>query len=75
MTVLETFTDKHKQIKEKLKSIVLPIDGSATQICWNIGTNLNVSGTTVKNYLCGEVKDGYLAEAIYSEFKRIKKLK
>jgi len=54
MTVLETFTDKHKQIKEKLKSIVLPIDGSATQICWNIGTNLNVSGTTVKNYLCGE---------------------
>lgn len=75
MTVLETFNERREQIKSKLKSIELPTDGSATQLCWNIGTNLNVTGPTVRNYLSGEVKDGYLAEAIYDEFKRIRKIK
>ena len=72
MTALEAFNNRHKLIKAKLKTITLPTDGSATQMCWHIGTTLNVSGPTVKNYICGDIKDGYLGEAIYTEFKRLK---
>lgn len=72
MTVLDTFKKRHNEIRKKLMSIELPEDGSATQLCWNVGSNLNVSGPTIKNYLTGEIKDGFLAEAIHGEFKRLK---
>lgn len=72
MTTLETLNKKRTDIKQKLSSIILPQDGTETQLCWNVGTALKVSGPTVKNYINGGIKDGYLAEAIYAEFKRLK---
>lgn len=75
MAALETYIGKHNEIKEKLSRVIIPNDGNATNIYWAIGSTLQVSGTTVKNYLSGEIKDGYLAEAIYSEFKRLKMCK
>lgn len=62
---------KRAEIIGKLNRIRLPKDGNATSLCWTVGTALNISGPTVKNYLNGDVKDGYLAEAIYSEFVRL----
>lgn len=72
MTALQEFNKKRSIIISKLSKIELPSDGNATNICWNVGSALQITGPTVKNYLSGEVKDGYLAEAIYSEFKRLK---
>lgn len=72
MTTLEALDKKREEMKEKMKTIVLPTDVSPNNIFWTIGTALNISGTTVKNYFSGEIKDGYLAEAIYNEFKRLK---
>lgn len=72
MTAVETYNQKHETIKEKMASVSLPTDGTATQVCWSIGAALDISGTTVKNYAEGEIKDGYLAEAIFAEFKRLK---
>lgn len=67
----EEFDLRHKQIKEKLTSIELP-EGTGTNICWAVAGSLKITGQTVKNYLVGNIKDGYLAEAIYKEFKRLK---
>lgn len=67
----EEFHFRHKQIKEKLTAIDLP-EGSGTNTCWAVAGSLGVTGQTVKNYLEGNIKDGFLAEAIYKEFKRLK---
>lgn len=67
----EEFETRHKDIKDKLMAIVLP-EQTGTSICGGIGYSLNITGQTVKNYLNGDIKDGYLAEAIYKEFKRLK---
>ena len=72
MTTCETFNKRHADIKTKLKGLKLPTDGTLTQLCWNIGTSLKISGPTVKNYLNGDIKDGFLAEAIYAEFRRLR---
>lgn len=67
----EEFDLRHKSIKEKLASIVLP-EQTGTSLCGGVGYSLNITGQTVKNYLNGDIKDGFLAEAIYKEFKRLK---
>ncbi len=72
MTALEILDKKREDMKEKMKTVILPTDGSATRICWAIANNLNISGPTVTNYVNGDIKDGFLAEAIYIEFKRLK---
>lgn len=72
MAALDVYNEKHNDIKNRLSTIPIPTDGSATTIFWTVGSALNISGTTVKNYLSGEIKDGYLAEAIYNEFRRLK---
>lgn len=73
MTTLasEEFDTRHKEIKAKLMAIELP-DTNVTNVLAGIGVSLNITGQTVKNYLNGDIKDGYLAEAIYKEFKRLK---
>ena len=71
-TALEVLESKRESIKNNLSTIKLPKDGTATGICWTIGQSLKISGPTVINYLSGNVKDGYLGEAIYSEFKRLR---
>jgi hypothetical protein len=71
MKALDLLTKRRNEIVKKLQSVSIPNDGSITSICWKIGNDLDVSGTTVRNYVQGDVKDGYLAEAIYSEFQRL----
>jgi hypothetical protein len=71
MKTLDGYKKRRLDIIKKLQSVILPTDGSATLVCWRVGNDLEVSGTTVRNYIQGDVKDGYLAEAIYSEFQRL----
>ena len=63
---------KRKEIKDKLQKVTLPDNGTQSQLLWSIGTTLNVSGPTIGNYIKGNVKDYYLAEAILAEFKKLK---
>lgn len=72
-SITSTFDElefRRNEIRNKLMSIELK-GGIATSICGGVGYSLNISAQTVKNYLAGAVNDGYLAEAIYKEFKRI----
>jgi len=72
MTNYENYVERKSQIRKKLSAIKLD-KNSETKQCWVVASNLSVSGTTIKNYLEGRIADGYLAEAIYKEFKKIKK--
>lgn len=73
MTALQKYNAAHEEIKEKLSTVVFP-QNLETSICWDIGKSLDVTGPTIKNYIAGQIKDGYLAEAIYNECKRLKYL-
>lgn len=64
------FKKKKEIIKSKLSKVRLE-NNKETMACWQVATALNISGTTVKNYLEGKISDGYLAEAIYEEFKNL----
>lgn len=67
----EELLAKHEAIKNKLMAISLP-EGKENNVCMGVALIFNVSMQTIKNYLSGKVGDGYLAEAIYKEFKRLK---
>lgn len=67
----ETYLNRKEEIRKKLMSIELPV-GSETRICWKVAEEFKISGTSVKNYLEGRIADGYLAEAILKEFKKLK---
>jgi len=71
MTELECYKVRKDLIRSKLAKIKFP-DNKETTICWAVGMSLNISGVTIKNYLKGNIKDGYLAESIYNELKRLK---
>lgn len=73
-TPLNDFNDRHLQIKNKLATVELT-PGSETKVCWDIGRDLNITGPTVKNYIEGKIKDGYLAESIFSLCKLLKLVK
>lgn len=73
MTALEDYNKAIEDISAKLKTVALPPNQSYA--LWSVAESLNISGTTVKNYLSGKVKNGYMAEAIYKEFKRLKMVK
>lgn len=75
MTALQAYKKEHFDLFAKIKSIKLPIDGTATSVCWEIGNLLGVTGPTIKNYLNGGIKDGFLGLAIYKEFRRLKMVK
>lgn len=74
MTVLENYKKKKSDIIIKLSELAVKKIGSGKtlEVCEMVGKNLNISGQSVYNYISGRVNDGYLAEAIYQEFKKIK---
>lgn len=69
MTLFEKYEKKHSAIKKQLLSV--EVDGAIN--CETIGHHLKVSGQTVRNYLSGKIKDGYLAESILEAAKKIKR--
>ena len=70
MTSIEKLEKRKDEVRGKLFSIEIP-RRQETAICWEIGSKLGVTGTTIQNYLKGRVGDGFLAEAIYDEFVKI----
>lgn len=74
LTPLEEYNNKLQDAKDKLSRVVLP-KKSQSAICWEVGASLDITGITVSNYLKGTIRDGFLAIAIYNEFKRRKMLK
>jgi len=71
MTSFELMEIKRNLIKDKLSKVIFPSD-KETSMRWAIGQDLGVTGVTIKNYMDGKIKDGYLAEAILNECKRLK---
>tara|TARA_R110000868_G_scaffold36279_7_gene128954 strand:- start:5345 stop:5569 length:225 start_codon:yes stop_codon:yes gene_type:complete len=71
MTNYETYLNRKEKIRKDLSKTILK-EGKETSLCWTVGNNLKISGTTVKNYLDGKISDGFLAEAILKEFKVLK---
>jgi len=71
MTSFELMEIKRNLIKDKLSKVSFPPEKETT-MCWAVGADLGITGVTVKNYLKGYIKDGYLAEAILNECKRLK---
>ena len=74
MNSYEVFKKQKEEIRKKLSTVILD-EGQETNLCWRVAGELKVSGTTINNYLKGNVSDGYLAEAIYREFKKLKCVK
>jgi predicted transcriptional regulator len=67
-----TLKKRHKQANEELKSVAVPYlrkHGAAQPVLRNIGRRLGVTDRTVKNYVDGYGKDGFLTEAITKEFQ------
>jgi len=75
MEALKELNDKHSVIKEKLATTAKAkiSKGTIMAACTNVGRLLEISPQTVYNYITGNIKDGYLAEAILKEFKRLKR--
>ncbi len=67
----EMYLKKKEDIQKKLKTIKFD-RMEATRQLWTIGNALKISGTSVDNYIKGRIKDGYMAEAIYSEYLKMK---
>ena len=67
----EMYLKKKEDIKKKLKTIKFDKKQTTKQL-WTIGNALNISGTSVDNYIKGRIGDGYMAEAIYSEYLKLK---
>ena len=74
MTELQKYEAKKDLIRAKLARVNFP-ENKETSMCWAIGASLGTSGVTIKNYLKGNIKDGYLAESIYNELRRLKIVK
>ena len=67
----DLYLKKKDDITKKLKSIKFDKNETTRQL-WAIGNALKISGTSVDNYVKGRIKDGYMAEAIYSEYLKLK---
>jgi len=75
MTTLETFKKKHSDSDKVLKELAAKkTDGKVAGAVYAlVGYNLNITGQSVYNYVCGKGrKDGYLKEAIITEFQKLK---
>ncbi len=74
MTAINLFFKKHRQIANRLNIEKARLFKKHTEkdISLKIAPLVRVSPVTVINYLHGKVKDGYLAEVILSELKKIK---
>lgn len=74
MTSLEKFKKKHADTDKVLKQVAAEkVKGKlAGAVYALVGYNLNITGQSVYNYICGKGrKDGYLKEAILDEFKKL----
>lgn len=74
LTPLETLKSRRNEICRQLSKVELP-KSIGTESCMKVGQILDITGVTVMNYLKGNVRDGYLAEAILKEFKAMKMVK
>lgn len=74
MIAFEQYRQRHLDIKKKLNEIsqIKIGKGRTMEVCRIVGVSLEVSAPTVHNYISGKISDGYLAEAIYQEFKKMK---
>ena len=61
---------RKEKLAKELSKVQLP-SGKESIFCWSVGSELQVSGTSVKNYLNGKIGDGYLGEEILSIFKKM----
>jgi predicted transcriptional regulator len=77
MTALEQYNTKHQEVIVKLNQLSASKieEGKILIVCKNVGEALNKSTQTIYNYLSGRIKDGYLAEAICQELKKLKTIK
>lgn len=74
MKAFDTYLQRHAQVKNLLqiqKLRVLKIY-QEKGVSIEVGEKLKISPMTVINYTNGKIGDGYLAEAILSELKKIK---
>jgi hypothetical protein len=63
---------KHILIKNKLHIESKRLKNKITAAAISVSQIIPVSHITILNYIKGDIKDGYLAEAILSELKKIK---
>jgi len=70
MTSIEKLEKRKEEIRNKLFMVTIP-RRQESSVCWEIGSSLGVTGTTVQNYLSGRIADGYMADAIYDEFVKM----
>lgn len=72
VSIFDNMEEKKLALKKKLASIKFD-NGTETNMCWRIATELRISGTTVKNYISGKnIPDGYMGEAIYETYLKLK---
>jgi|TARA_R110000868_G_scaffold180622_2_gene421239 predicted transcriptional regulator len=64
--------DKHILIKNKLLAESKRLKYKITNAAISVSATLPITHITVRNYMKGNIKDGYLAEAILAELKKIK---
>lgn len=72
LSALEARTKKAKAELNKVATPLLDKRGSQSSTCSYIGTQLNLSGQGVYNYVIGKGGDGFICEAITEEFKKLK---
>jgi hypothetical protein len=70
MSNLENLKERKKSLAKQLRKVKLP-DTKESVTCWLVGSKLGCSGVTIKNYLSGNVADGYLGEAILEVFEEL----
>ena len=68
MNHLKKVTKRKEELASKLLQVNMP-NRKQSEILWEVGSKLGVTGTTVKNYLIGNIADGYLGEEILDIFK------
>lgn len=73
MNHIDSLKERKKDLAKQLRKIRLP-DSKESVTCWLVGSKLGCSGVTVKNYLSGNVADGYLGEAIVKVFEDLKNI-
>ena len=73
MEAKKQLRQRHKEACSQLKKAASPYIENSTlnSEAIKIGKQLGVSFQTVVNYVYGKSKDGYLTEAITSEFNKI----
>jgi hypothetical protein len=74
MTTLQTLKVRKKDVISKLQKEYKRFSSRKNVGIYisEVAENLEISFTTAKNYMTGIAKDGYLAEAILTELKKIK---